>query len=503
MLTASLRLVTTTTLLATATVAQEGRLLLQLSSPGFGGAIASGGYAQTLANIGDVNGDGWQDIVVGHPASQGSSSSGRIQLISGRDGTLLHTCLSTQIGYLGAAVAAVGDVNGDLVEDIVGIGGSFTGSPTGSPLAVFSGSDGSVLFHLSVVATAIAAAGDWNGDLVPDFAYVDAGNLRIAAGATGSTIASLGGADELAAITSNSIARIAARSGNTVTMYVAGSSPAWSVTGYAKIASAGDYNGDQLGDVLAVTGSNVQILSGADGSALLTAPVTGTAALAGGTDLDGDGMLDFVTGDPAGRGFVRAYSGANGSLLFAREGQEVGEAFGTAVAMHPGAGPSLRTSVLVGVPYMFTGSDEHGALQVLAQALPGELDGSFRPFGQLCNYTSTHIRPGGALPTIGQTYSFRFINNSNPVGFELLAYGLSNTTWNGVPLPVVIPSPLSCQLFVSTDILVSSNPFSSFGSLGIPLNAALSGFTLYLQAFNVLGFPVLEASNAVKIVIGN
>ena len=67
----------------------------------------------------------------------------------------------------------------------------------------------------------------------------------------------------------------------------------------------------------------------------------------------------------------------------------------------------------------------------------------------------------------------------------------------------MIPSPLSCQLFVSTDILVSSNPFSSFGSLGIPLNAALSGFTLFLQAFNVLGFPVLEASNAVKIVIGN
>ncbi|MFT5433917.1 MAG: hypothetical protein ACI9OJ_004629 [Myxococcota bacterium] len=503
MLTASLRLITTTALLATAAFAQEGRLLFQLSSPGSGGAIAYGGYAQALTNIGDVNGDGWQDIVVGHPTSQGPSGSGRIHLVSGHDGTLIHTCLSTQIGYLGVAVAAVGDVNGDLVPDLVGIGGSSLGSPTGSDIAVFSGSNGSVLFHLAVAATAIAAAGDWNGDLVPDFAYVDSGNLQIAAGATGATIASLGSADQLAAITSSPIARIAARSGNTVTMYVAGSSPAWSVTGYSKIASAGDYNGDQLDDVLALSGNNVQILSGADGSALLTAPVTGTAALCGGTDLDGDGTLDFVTGDPAGRGFVRAYSGANGSLLFAREGQEVGEAFGTAVAMHPGAGTSLRTSVLVGVPYMFTGSDENGALQVVAQALPGELDGSFRPFGQFCNFTSTQIRPGGALPTIGQTYAYRFNNNTSPVGFEMLAYGLSNTAWNGVPLPLTIPSVLSCQLFVSADALVASNPSSSYGSLGIPLNAALSGYTLYLQAFNVSGYPLVEASNAAKIVIGN
>src|SRR5690606_34226020 len=104
-----------------------------------------------------------------------------------------------------------GDVNGDLVPDLVGLGGSFLGIPTGSDIAAFSGSDGSVLFHLGAVATAVAAAGDWNGDLVPDFAYVDSGSLRIAAGANGLAIASLGNADELAAVTNNSIAGVAAR----------------------------------------------------------------------------------------------------------------------------------------------------------------------------------------------------------------------------------------------------------------------------------------------------
>ena len=483
-------------LFSTAAFAQEGRLLLQLYSPGSGGTIGFGSYGHSVCTIGDVDGDGWQDMAVGHPNSQGAQTYGRVQLVSGQSGTPILDCVATQVGTLGLDVAEAGYVDGDLVPDVIALG--ING------YAVFSGSTGAVLLQQSVPATGAARVDDWDGDSVTDIAYVASGNLYVRSGANG-TLTTVAAATEAISIrdgqgsTDRLLVSLAA---GTITVHVAGAPPAWSATGYSKIAAAGDLNQDSYEDVLAVSGSNVHVLSGSDGSILLNAPVTGSDALAGGVDLDGDNTVDFVVGDTGGRGFVRAYSGASGALLLAREGQEVGEAFGAAVAMHPGAGAASRTAVVVGVPYQFSGSNEHGALQVLANAGPGEFDGSFRPFGPTCTYQHTYIRPGGSRPTIGQSYGFRFVSNSQVAGFTLLAYGLSNTTWNGIPLPVVIPTGLSCQLLISPDALITHN-MSQWASLNIPLNSALSGYTLYVQAWEVLGYPNIQASDAATIVIGN
>lgn len=485
-----------TLLLASAAIAQEGRKILQLTSPGGGGTVASGGYARSVCTIGDIDGDGWRDIAVGHPDSFGPGAVGRVQLVSGRTGLVVRDCAAPPVGALGAAVAAFGDLDGDQVADVLAL------STAG--VMVFSGSTGALLRQVSVAATAIAQPGDWNGDLVPDIAYVASSTLQVVSGVNGAPIASPGAADDVASIASNTpgTRRLATLAGTTITLRTASGTALWTANGYSKIAAAGDLNGDQLGDVLAVTGNTVRVLSGLNGAVLLNATVVGSGAIAGGEDLDGDSVVDFVVGDTGGRGFVRVYSGANGSLLFAREGQEVGDLFGAAVAMHPGATLALRSAVLVGAPYQFDGSDENGALQAIAKALPGEFDGSCRPFGSTCTYLPTYLRPANQ-PTIGQTFNFRFYSQSSPIGFTMLVYGYSNTTWNGVPLPIVVsPVGLQCQLLISPDVLLLHNQ-SSFASLGIPLNAQLIGYTLYVQGWEVFGYPALQASDAATIVIGN
>lgn len=483
-------------LFSAAALAQEGRLLHELFSPGSGGTIAYGSYGRSVCTIGDVDGDGWDDIAVGHPDSIGAQTSGRVQFVSGQTGAPILDCFAPGVGSVGMAVASAGSVDGDLIPDVIAIGSN--------AIVVFSGSTGAVIWQFAASATGIATAWDWNGDSYTDLAYIASGNLYVLSGINNSTTM-VAAATEVVSVREGAGSgdrRLATLSAGTVTLHDFGAPPVWSVSGFSKIAAAGDTNGDGYEDVLAMSLSTVHVLSGIDGAVLFSTPVTGNGALAGGVDFDGDSLADFVIGDTSGRGFVRAYSSFQGSLLFTREGQEVGESFGSALAVHPGASASSRPAVLIGVQYQFSGSEEHGALQIVAKDLPGEFDGSFRPFGPICNYTQTFMRPGGSRPTVGQNYGFRFVSNSQTTGFTLLAYGFSNTSWFGVPLPVVVPSPLSCQVLVSPDVLIPHS-MSSYANLAIPANAALSGFTLYVQGWNLLGYPVLEASNAATIVIGN
>ena len=70
---------------------------------------------------GDVNGDGRPDIVVGsYSSSAGAAMAGKVQLISGADGSLLRTITSTTAGEnLGFDAVGLGDVNGDDVPDVL------------------------------------------------------------------------------------------------------------------------------------------------------------------------------------------------------------------------------------------------------------------------------------------------------------------------------------------------------------------------------------------------
>ncbi|HMV65486.1 MAG TPA: FG-GAP-like repeat-containing protein [Myxococcota bacterium] len=87
------------------------------------GASDSAGYGTAVALDGDVNGDGYADALVGSPGFDGAdTNAGRVYLYLGGPQGLATRAAQTWTGAqegasLGAAVAFIGDINGDGFED--------------------------------------------------------------------------------------------------------------------------------------------------------------------------------------------------------------------------------------------------------------------------------------------------------------------------------------------------------------------------------------------------
>ena len=113
---------------------------------------------------GDVNGDGFADIVVAADAG----ATPHVKVFSGKDGSLMRSFLAYDAGFKGGVRVAVGDVNGDGFADIV------TGSGAGAPanVKVFSGQSGGLLASLLPYAGfnggVYVGAGDVDGDGLAD-----------------------------------------------------------------------------------------------------------------------------------------------------------------------------------------------------------------------------------------------------------------------------------------------------------------------------------------------
>jgi hypothetical protein len=143
---------------------------------------ASGWFGFSVASAGDVNADGYADLAVGAPVL--SSSTGRAYVYLGSASGTVVGPATTLIGPDGAngeygfCVASAGDVNGDGYADVV-VGahlvssstgrayaylGSTTGIPT-SPVATLTGPDASAQFGYSVTSV-----GDVSGDGYADVA---------------------------------------------------------------------------------------------------------------------------------------------------------------------------------------------------------------------------------------------------------------------------------------------------------------------------------------------
>jgi hypothetical protein len=143
------------------------------------GTAAGEYFGGSVASAGDVNGDGYADIIVGAQESNaGSTAAGRAYMYYGgvninktADVVLTGT---EEWERFGCSVAAAGDVNGDGFADVIvgGYGPTYGGLNTGGAYVYFGGARMDNIVDVTMAGAAVddnfgdpvAAAGDINGD---------------------------------------------------------------------------------------------------------------------------------------------------------------------------------------------------------------------------------------------------------------------------------------------------------------------------------------------------
>ncbi len=251
------------------------------------GPVDEGFYGWGTVNLGDLDGDGNEEIVSQFNMTDSSEVTGHV-FSSALDGRVIQIC--NFCGYLGFTGMPLGDTEGD------GIAEWLRHQSSGTGVEVVSGFD-TVVWHYSGDELGSASCGDLDGDGIVDFAIGDPwpGTTTIYSGATRAVIG------ELSGVVSRGL-------------------------------GLGDLSGDGANDFVVKIGlSGIHVHSGADLTKLYSILGQGRLgdSMSGVGDVDGDGAADFVIADPfyqaGGTTVGRAVlvSGATGSFLVDEAGTAI------------------------------------------------------------------------------------------------------------------------------------------------------------------------------------
>jgi hypothetical protein len=452
------------------------------------GNQAGTGFGGSVASAGDVNGDGYADLIVGAKSS-GLLGEGRVSVFHGPAPSFVPSWTTTgsQGGAdFGICVASAGDVDGDGFDDVL-VGASkhdgteedeghaflYRGSASGLPLLptwVGQGNQASAYYGFT-----LAAAGDVNGDGYDD----------VIVGAPGHDN---GEVDEGRAYVYHG------------SPFGLSSTPDWTVESNqigavigGSVASAGDVDGDGFDDVIvgaqyygALNQGRAFVYSGSSsGLSTSATEIVGSQigaylgnSVSSAGDVNGDGYDDVIVGEMRGShaGQVdegRAYvyhgsaAGLSTSAAWSAEGDQEGAYFGTIVAAAGDVNGDGFDDVLVGAPHddgadvctLYMGSavgltadpawSDVGELGVAgfgsAVASAGDVNGDGRDdviFGEPGHANPQALEGRASLrrgTQVAASHVVRNGNGSNPVGYAAVTQPVLGSVWH---LTVDVVTPL-------------------------------------------------------------
>lgn len=385
----------------------------------FDGAVSGDLLGWSVANAGDLDHDGKDDILAGLQGKgfPGLIGAGQAIVYSGATGGVLRTIDgTTQFGHLGSSVSGLGDVNGDGTTDLL-LGVPFVAlvSVPAGRAEVHSGADGSLLYSvtsptpLERFGDSVADLGDITGDGTSDFIVggpgttgAFAGVARVYSGATGQLLAEHfgGGAENLG----RNVAGTPDADGDGTRDYL--------VTAPRYNASTKKF---ALGRIFLFSGATHATIRTYVGKKKLDQFGSAIAAMG---DLDGDGLGDFVTAAPGvkkGKGELTGWNAA-GQRIFRIKGGTTAATLASSLALAGDVDGDGLADLLIGVEevntfggavtlisgdtglplFLFTGlaGDDYGD----AVASVGDLNGDGRPELVLGGWGAS---PGG-LASAGQ-----------------------------------------------------------------------------------------------------
>jgi len=341
----------------------------------------------SVGTAGDVNGDGYSDVIIGASGyDNGENIEGRAFLYrggaSGLSAAPAWTIESNQAhAQLGIAVGTAGDVNGDGYSDVI-VGAStydngqtdegrvfiYNGGPDGlSAASAWSAESNQADAHFGY---AVGTAGDVNGDGYSDV-IVGAPDYTNGQGHEGRAFVYHGGPSSL----------------STAPVWNAESDQAEAGFGYA-VGAAGDVNGDGYADVIVgapdydhgqANEGGAFVYHGA-AAGLSAAPVWSAEsdqadahfgyAVGAAGDVDGDGYSDVIVGAPdfdngeanAGAAFVYrgGASGLNAAPLWSAESDQANARFGCAAATAGDVNGDGFADIVVGAQFYDNGQTDEG-----------------------------------------------------------------------------------------------------------------------------------------------